>query len=109
MKAFKTIDFGWLGFSVLMVLGLSGVTHAYASEGPDTETLAVIGDLLLMAWGVVPVTVQPWVIGAAAVTSALSWFVDPLVKDESIAKWSPWLRVPFDVLSGRVLKAKRFK
>lgn len=109
MKALKAIDFGWLGFSVLMVLGLSGVTHAYASEGPDAETLAMVGDLLAMAWGFVPSAAQPWVLGVAGISWACSWFVDPLVKDETISKWSPWLRVPFDLVTGRVLKAKRFK
>lgn len=114
MSVLKAID---LKVVALIVIGVIGsaliwfvpgmVAPAYAADVPADAGFSVSqGIMALWAW--VPASAQPWALALMGLSWAGSWLVDSFVEDKSIAKWSPWLRVPFDVVTGRFNKSKRF-
>lgn len=64
--------------------------------------------LILQALELLPSTVQSPLIILMGITTVLSWFVDPFVKDETLAKLPKPLLRALDVLSGRFFESKRF-
>ena len=120
MSVLKTIDLKRVALIVVGVICTSLIWFVPGMVAPvqadmlqpgdvDPEVWAMVVQFGLQALGLVP---EPVIVGlkvAAAIGLAGSWIIDPFVKDETISKWSPWLRLPFDLFTGRVGKAKRFK